>query len=286
VRRASLLVLTWCAGTTLAVVLALQGVALVDNQINDDRGSVGPPPFAEQVAPGEVDDSVAAIGTPITVAPATATATDGPATRSSVSPQVILVGQPGPPPTEPTTPEGSAQSAGGTRPRAAATTSTEPPATAAAETVPTQPAAPATTAPAPPPSTPTAQGDEDQERTETTRPRSSNRSQTTTTTTRPTTTTRRATTTTGVTTTTRAAAPTAPATTSRTIPSPGGTIGVVLDDGGLSLAFARPKSGFATDVIVAHSDELQVRFSSGSQDYRVLVMLDGSGQIVFDVVKG
>jgi hypothetical protein len=91
-----------------------------------------------------------------------------------------------------------------------------------------------------------------------------------------------------VTTTTRGATSTtgASAATTRTFASGGGTIGVVFGDHSLELAFARPRSGYQTHVLVETSQQLDVQFSSGGQSVRLVVTVNAAGQVMSDTIKG
>jgi hypothetical protein len=257
-------------GTTLAVVLALQGVALVDSQINDDRASVG----ATSLLPRDLgsattrgpDDSVAQIGVAITPDPFIDTG--APTTQQAVQGALIITAAP-PPPAEPPTTEPPA-------PPSSARPRTSAPATDAA----TAPATPDTTAPPTVAPTPTetqppatAAAEQPDDAASTTRPRSNSRSATTTTG-------RRATTTTE-------AEPEpprpegepgdspnevqAPGVGTKTFLTPGGQISVEARGGQLTLVFARPRPEFTQTILVQAADKIDVRFASDNHSYRVVV---------------
>jgi hypothetical protein len=314
VRKASLLVITWCAGTTLAVVLALQGVALVDSQINDDRsmgalGATRPPAQTAEVASAEPDDSAAQIGSAINPVPTAANPIGEPTTVARVEGQLIISASP-PPMTEAPTSPPSAQSAGSVRPPSATAPRTEPTVAQAAPVESTAAPTPTVTDTQPVSSAPAAaEGDEPAPTT--TRPRTTGRSSPTTRA-AVTTTTRRTTTTARVTTTTRGAATTRPPTTTTTTRDPstttttttttatpppdpgtetatfattGGTIGVSVTGGEMTLAFVRPRSGYTRDVLVESPQLIDVRFASAEHSIRVVATIDGRGKAVAEQIK-
>ena len=284
-RKASLLVLTWCFGTALAVILALQAVALVDGQITDDRGSLNSTPTALGAAAdlaAEPDDGVSQIGTAETVAPETGNTPGTPGTIATVHGEIIITGAVPPPATEPTPPASSSAASATARPRTAvASSATEaatsaPPATAAPTDPPTTAAV---TAPpeTPPPSTapPTAEDDGEQQEPRSEAGGRTTRSGSATSTTRPTTTRP---------TTTRPTPTTTPTTTpgqtgARALVSGGGTIGVSANGPVLTLEFQQPRSGYTFEIVAHSTQMIDVRFSSPDGSWRIQARATSAGQL-------
>jgi hypothetical protein len=323
VRKASLLVLTWCAGTTLAVVLALQGVAIVDGQINDERASVDPP-VSGQFAPAGVGLAVsedlvepapAAAAAP---APAPASATtapppgsltsDGGAVAEGAKDGLLILGGQGVASTTQAT-EAPPESAAPRRTNPAPAPPA-PPSAAAEAPVATEPP-PSDTAPitepaaTDPPTSPSSETTQprSQPRAPTTRATATTRAGTTRPRTAPTTrsaTTRAATTTapqgtapeptdppTEPSTTTPPTAPptSAPPETVRVIPSEGGTLTVSVVDGGLSLDLRSPAPGYTVEDLEQRTRQIIVRFRGSKASWRIEVWLTGNGKIIYEIIK-
>jgi hypothetical protein len=74
---------------------------------------------------------------------------------------------------------------------------------------------------------------------------------------------------------------------SKVYASGGGTIGVVIIDGtSLQLAFTRARPGYTTDVLVRTAQQLDVQFSSSNGSVRLVVTVNGSGQVMSQTIKG